>query len=76
MPYKRVIQENQEHIRVEVSGDWTRGKELDDAMDVLGQVADVCHKKGVNNILAIWDVPGIYPRDRERTNEQFPTGIS
>ncbi len=61
MPYKRVIQENQDHIRVEVSGDWIRGKELADAMDVLGQVADICHKKEFNNILAIWDVPGHLP---------------
>ncbi|OHD68535.1 MAG: hypothetical protein A2W19_12135 [Spirochaetes bacterium RBG_16_49_21] len=43
---------------MEVSGDWTPGKELEDAIDVLTQVADICHKKGINCILAIWDVPG------------------
>jgi len=62
MPYEFVIQENQDHIRVEVSGDWTPGKELEDAIDVLTQVADICHKKGINCILAIWDVPGHIPQ--------------
>ncbi len=61
MAYKFVIQENQDHIRVEVSGDWTPGKELDDAMGVLAQVSDICRKKNINHILAIWDVPGHLP---------------
>jgi hypothetical protein len=61
MPYERVIQENQDHIRVEVSGNCIPGKELDDAMDILAQAADSCHKKGINCILAIWNVPGHLP---------------
>src|SRR5208283_1592199 len=61
MPYERIIKENQDHIRVEVSGNWTPGKELDDAIDVLAPVADICHKKNINYILAIWNVPGHIP---------------
>ncbi len=46
---------------MEVSGDWTQGKEFDDAIGVWGQVADFCHQKGINKILSIWDVPGRLP---------------
>jgi hypothetical protein len=61
MPYECVIQENQDHIRAEVSGAWTPGKELDDAIDVLAQAADICHKKGIYCILVMVDVPGRLP---------------
>ena len=61
MPYECIIQENQDHLRVKVSGNSVPGKELDDAIDVLTQVADICQKKRISRILTIWDVPGHLP---------------
>jgi hypothetical protein len=58
MAYKFIIQENPDHIRVEVSGEWDPDKNLIDAKSVLMNVTDACRKKGINHILAIWDVPG------------------
>ncbi len=31
---------------------------MDDAIDALSKVADICRKKNINSILAIWDIPG------------------
>ncbi len=61
MPYNCIIQEHQDHVRVEVSGNPVPGKELDDAIGVFAQVADICLKKSISRILAIWDVPGHLP---------------
>jgi hypothetical protein len=61
MPYDCIIQEHKDHVRVEVSGNPVPGKELDDAIGVLSQVAHFCNKKRIARILAIWDVPGHLP---------------
>jgi hypothetical protein len=61
MAYKFTILENRDYIRVEASGKWTPGKELDDVSKVLAQVSDICQNKNKNYILAIWDVEGPLP---------------
>ena len=61
MPYQVVIQENPDHMRVQVSGQRTRGREVRDAIGVLAQVADTCQKKGITRILIVWDMPGSLP---------------
>src|SRR4030042_784294 len=61
MPYECIINEKSDYIRVKVSGNRAPGKESDDAIVVLSKVADICHKKSINYILATWDVPGHLP---------------
>src|SRR5271157_1202535 len=58
MPYDCIIQEHKDHVRVEVSEGWaTPGKEVEDAIGVLRQVAHFCNKKRIFRILAIWNIP-------------------
>ncbi len=58
MPYDCIIQEHKDHVRVEVSEGWaTPGKDVENAIGVLRQVAHFCSKKRIFRILAIWDVP-------------------
>ena len=45
MPCEVIIQEKQAHIRVEVSGDRTQCKEVEDAISVWSQVAQICSEK-------------------------------
>ena len=61
MPYNVILREEQDHIRVEVSGDRNRGKEVDDAISVWSQVAQICHEKNVYRILAISKLTGRLP---------------
>ena len=56
-----IIQEASDHLRVEVSGEWTPGKEAADAKRIWSQVADVCRTKGITRILSVWKVPGHLP---------------
>lgn len=53
MPCEVIIQEKQAHIRVEVSGDRTQCKEVEDAISVWSQVAQICSEKEVCRILTI-----------------------
>ncbi len=61
MSYKCIIQKNPEYLRVDVSGDWSPGKELEDALSVWSQVAEACKELEAFNVLAVWDVPGRLP---------------
>jgi hypothetical protein len=61
MPYECRILERPDHLRVEVSGDWTPGNELSDSVSVWIQTADACREKGLTRVLSVWDVPGHLP---------------
>lgn len=61
MPYECIVQNKSEYLRVDVSGDWSPGKELDDALSVWTQAAEACKTSGVFDVLAVWDVPGRLP---------------
>lgn len=61
MPYDCVIQHKPDYLRVDVSGNWTKGKELEDALDVWLQVVAACRKTGLTRILSVWNVPGKLP---------------
>ena len=62
MPYNVIIKEKEDHIRAEVSGNWTRDKEIEDTIRVWSQVAEICHTKNINHILAIIKLSGHLPR--------------
>ena len=61
MPYDVKIQEQQDHIRVEVTGERTPGNEEADAISVWSQVADVCRTKQIDLVLGIYRVTGRLP---------------
>lgn len=61
MPHQVSIQEHPDHIRVEVSGRWAPGQEEVDAVSTWSHVADVCHARQVDRVLAIYNVTGHLP---------------
>jgi hypothetical protein len=61
MPYDFNIDVKQDHIRVEVIGHRSKGKEFEDAVRVWSQEADVCREKEINRVLAISKVTGQLP---------------
>ena len=62
MPYNVIIKEKEDHIRAEILGNWTRNKEIEDAIRVWSQVSEICHTKNINHILAIIKLSGHFPR--------------
>jgi hypothetical protein len=52
------IHKNQDHLRTQVSGTWTPGKESEEIIRFLEKVTDACRKLGVNRILLVIDIPG------------------
>ena len=61
MPYEVSIEEQEEYIRVEASGKRTPGNEVDDAISVWSNVAEVCRAKEKDRILGIYNVTGRLP---------------
>jgi hypothetical protein len=61
MPYEVSIQEQEDYIRVEISGKRIPGNEVDDAVSVWSHVAEVCRAKEKNQILGIYNVTGRLP---------------
>lgn len=76
MPYDCVIQRKSDYLRADVSGKWTKGKELEDALDVWLQVVAACRETGLTHILSVWDVPGKLPTiaGYELTNDPLSLG--
>ncbi len=58
MPYNVTIKEKEDHIRVEISGEWTIGNEAKEVISAWSQVVELCHTKNINNILAVGKVIG------------------
>ena len=60
MSYDLTFQMKSNHIRVDVSGNQTlpEKKNQDKALTVMTEVLDQCHVKGINRILAVWNVTG------------------
>lgn len=58
MSYNLNFKEKEDHIRVEISGEWTKGKEAEEVISAWSQVVKICHKQNINNILAIGKVTG------------------
>ncbi len=61
MPYKVLIEEKQDYIRVEVSGERMPGQEERDAKQVWSEVAAICARSGKRKILAIFTLRGKLP---------------
>ena len=56
-----VFSQNQDYLRMDVSGNWTPGKEADEAIKFWAQAADVCRENEQTHVLAVFDIPGSMP---------------
>ncbi len=61
MPCRCVISPDQDHLRMDVSGNWTQGNEADEAIQCWAKAADACREYGLTRVLAVFDVPGTMP---------------
>jgi hypothetical protein len=61
MPYDYKIENNGDHIRVEITGERIHGKEVEDLVRVLFQVIDFCRETGITRILAVSKLKGRFP---------------
>jgi predicted fused transcriptional regulator/phosphomethylpyrimidine kinase len=61
MPYELSIQEKENYIRVDVSGQRTPGHEIEDAISVWSRVAEVLNEKQIDRVLAIYNLTGRLP---------------
>jgi hypothetical protein len=64
MPYDFSIEEEEDHIRVSVSGDRIRGREVKDIIPVWSSVADICRERKINRVLAVFQLTGSLPTMR------------
>ena len=58
MPYNVTIKEKKDHLRVEISGEWTVGDESEEVISAWSQVVEICHTKNIKHILAVGKVTG------------------
>jgi len=61
MSYSYEIKEVGSCIKIEISGEYTAGTELEDNVQLWGEVLRTCEGKSTNCILAIWKIPGYLP---------------
>lgn len=61
MPYTISIQEKQDYIRVEVTGERQKGQEEKDSQEFWLSMVNLCNSKGVFRILAIFNLQGDLP---------------
>ena len=58
MPYDVQIETRGDHLRVNVSGIRSPGREVEDSVHTWKQVADVCRDTGIEKILTIFELEG------------------
>ena len=61
MPYNVQIQIQPDHVHAELSGERVPGKELENAIHVLVQLAKLCEENGLSKILVSIDLIGDFP---------------
>jgi hypothetical protein len=61
MSYLFEITEVGEYIKVVISGEYIAGSELEDNVNLWGNVLKSCQGKDSRRILAIWKIPGYLP---------------
>ena len=53
----------QDFLRLDISGEYTVGKEAAEAIEIWSEAADLCRKYSLTRVLAFIDVPGVFPTD-------------
>jgi hypothetical protein len=75
MPYDLCIEEKDNYIRVEASGNRVPGRLAEDAIQLWAKVSEHCRVKNISNILAIYNISGNIPSqviiDVTRNPESF-----
>jgi hypothetical protein len=62
MSYEASVQENSDHIRVEVTGERESSQQImESAKEFWTRVLDLCDEKGIYRVLAIFDLRGDLP---------------
>jgi hypothetical protein len=61
VPYEFSVEEQEDYIRVQVSGARIQGSEVEDAISVWSRVARICDEKKENLVLGIFEVTGRLP---------------
>jgi hypothetical protein len=61
MAYDYKIEDKQQYIRVEMSGERTPNNEIEDVVPIWANVTDLCHKKNINKVLGILNLTGDVP---------------
>ena len=55
------IREFKDYIRVDVSGTRTRGKEMEEALELMKRIVEVCRASGIYRVLSVSRVSGQIP---------------
>ena len=61
MPTVHRIDNKQDFLRLEVSGQWTPGKEAREATAIFSKLAAMCRKTGICRIIKVFHIPGRLP---------------
>lgn len=61
MPTVHRIDNKQDFLRLEVSGQWTPGKEAREAMAIFSELAAACRQTGISRVIEVFDIPGRLP---------------
>ena len=61
MSYSFDLKETSDFIIVNISGEYIAGTELEDNVELWGNILSSCQGKGTMKILAFWNIPGYLP---------------
>ena len=61
MPHQFLLSHDAAHVRLEVAGTWTPGREAEEVGSIWTEVTAYCRDQGLSRVLAIIDVPGRMP---------------
>ena len=61
-------------LRLDVSGEYTAGREAEEAIEMWSEAADLCRKHNLTRVLAFIDVAGVFPTEAAYTVSSDPEG--
>jgi hypothetical protein len=61
MGYTCKFEEFSDYLRVDVTGNWSTGKETKEGKELWTQAANHCNKINIYRVLAVIDIPGSLP---------------
>ena len=50
-----------EFLRLDISGEYTVGREAEEAKEIWAAAADLCRENSLTRVLSFIDVPGVFP---------------
>ena len=55
------IERKHGHVRLYVSGEWTRGQEANEAKKIWEELVELSRQTGIYRLIAVFDIPGCLP---------------